>query len=391
MERSHNTRADYHILLIGNYPPDNQHSMRRYAELLQSELSNKSHSVELLSPPVIFGKLGAGPSGIGKWIGYLDKYVLFPFFLKWKLKRSPKPTVVHICDHSNAIYTPHLSKVPHLVTCHDLFAVRSARGEFQQNQLRRSGRTLQAIILKGLKQSQCIVSISEATNEDVARIVSPASASTHIIPNPIQEVFLKETAETNSSTAIQLNSPFVLHVGNDSWYKNRGAAVRIYAALLNVFPKLHFYYVGPELSDEDLSHLPNGIQEPQLQHFNSISDEELKQLYTHARILLFPSIIEGFGWPIMEAQACGCPVASLDTPPMNTLNQTAALQLNIDTGSREWPKQAAEQCLPTIQASAEEREEMSQSLQKYARQFTTKATVQAYQKIYAQLASAYSR
>ena len=46
---------------------------------------------------------------------------------------------------------------------------------------------------------------------------------------------------------------------------------------------------------------------------------ELKSLYLNAEALIFPSIYEGFGRPIIEAQALGCPVFTSDFPPMNEI------------------------------------------------------------------------
>jgi glycosyltransferase involved in cell wall biosynthesis len=43
------------------------------------------------------------------------------------------------------------------------------------------------------------------------------------------------------------------------------------------------------------------------------SDEQLRQLYSDAALLLFPSLYEGFGWPVLEAMACGCPVVCSNT------------------------------------------------------------------------------
>ncbi|MDB6040900.1 MAG: glycosyl transferase group 1, partial [Verrucomicrobiales bacterium] len=46
------------------------------------------------------------------------------------------------------------------------------------------------------------------------------------------------------------------------------------------------------------------------------SSEELRALYSIAEILIFPSLEEGFGWPIIEAQACGCRVVTSNRAPM---------------------------------------------------------------------------
>jgi glycosyltransferase involved in cell wall biosynthesis len=53
--------------------------------------------------------------------------------------------------------------------------------------------------------------------------------------------------------------------------------------------------------------------------------EDLQALYTLAHVLLFPSLCEGFGWPIIEAQACGCPVVTSDRPPLTEVAGDAAL------------------------------------------------------------------
>jgi glycosyltransferase involved in cell wall biosynthesis len=55
-----------------------------------------------------------------------------------------------------------------------------------------------------------------------------------------------------------------------------------------------------------------------------VSHDTLRALYCGAGALLFPSLQEGFGWPIIEAQACGCPVFTSDLAPMNEIGGEAA-------------------------------------------------------------------
>ena len=51
------------------------------------------------------------------------------------------------------------------------------------------------------------------------------------------------------------------------------------------------------------------------------SDEMLNSLYIGAECMLFPSLHEGFGWPIIEARALGCPVVTSNRPPMCEIRQ----------------------------------------------------------------------
>jgi len=104
--------------------------MLRFANQLAAGLRAKAISVEIFSPPVVFGKFCVATSGFGKWIGYIDKYLIGPIALSRRVRSLRNQNlVVHICDHSNSFYTRVLQGTPHLVTCHDLLAVRSALGE----------------------------------------------------------------------------------------------------------------------------------------------------------------------------------------------------------------------------------------------------------------------
>ena len=59
-----------------------------------------------------------------------------------------------------------------------------------------------------------------------------------------------------------------------------------------------------------------------------VSHEELRALYARSTALLFPSLQEGFGWPLIEAQACGCPVFTSDLEPMNEIGGPGACYLD---------------------------------------------------------------
>ena len=58
------------------------------------------------------------------------------------------------------------------------------------------------------------------------------------------------------------------------------------------------------------------------------SDEDLRSLYSGAAALLFPSLYEGFGWPLIEAQSCGCPVITSNRSPMTEVAGSAALYID---------------------------------------------------------------
>lgn len=381
------------IILVGNYPPDKQWSMRRFTGQLSEGLSAQGHAVEVYLPPVIIGKLGARPNGLGKWLGYIDKYLLAPYLLRKKLRKLSQGAVVHICDHSNAIYTKALKAVPHLITCHDLLAVRSALGEIPQNHPKWTGRQQQSMILEGLRRSRMIASVSEATRQDVARIVGNRDDWQHLVPNALDDAFIDEAHKPASHkqppsppiAGLAEGTRYVMHIGGEKWYKNRKAALRIFSQLLTDEEDLNLIIVGPEFPDEVLKDNGCGGAKDRIHYAQGISDEDLRALYRGAAMLLFPSLMEGFGWPILEAQACACPVLTLDIEPMRSLNAEAGLTVEADSNSDTGIRALAGACQRQFQLSPQARADQAQRLKEFAASFTNQASVEAYLSLYKKL------
>jgi glycosyltransferase involved in cell wall biosynthesis len=71
----------------------------------------------------------------------------------------------------------------------------------------------------------------------------------------------------------------------------------------------------------------NGMSDLTLE-LTGVANEDLRALYSTATMMLFPSLQEGFGWPIVEAQACGCPVATSSRSPMDEVGGDAAIYID---------------------------------------------------------------
>ena len=316
------------ILLIGNYPPDKQESMLRYADLMRRELAARGHDVTLLQPRPIFASSRSTTSGLGKWLGYVDKFVFFPFTLKRTRKGYD---VVHICDHSNSMYSKYLTGIPNVTTCHDVLAIKSALGEVPQNQVSATGRKLQQFILNGLRKSQYIVCVSEISQEDMLRITGrPAETSTVVylsLGYPYRPTQPEIAVERLDKLGYDARTPFFFHVGAAAWYKNRLGVVQIFDQLQKLLapatPRLLF--VGGALEPEVQSYLKEAGIETRVTRLTGLSNEDLQAAYSLAEGLIFPSLQEGFGWPVIEAQSCGCPVFATGRKPMTELGGDAAV------------------------------------------------------------------
>ena len=121
-------------------------------------------------------------------------------------------------------------------------------------------------------------------------------------------------------------------MGGNQWYKNREGVIRILARLLASRPDLtgalKLVMAGKPPTEAMLHLVSKENLNGMVFFLGKVSNEQLCALYSSAEALVFPSLREGFGWPILEAQACGCPVVTSDRPPMNHLGGTAALLAN---------------------------------------------------------------
>lgn len=365
------------ILLIGNYSNNRQQSMQRFAELMRQCLEASGHEVRLVYPPAILGWLRRGETGLAKWIGYIDRFLLYPILLRWQIRTAD---IVHICDHANAVYIPHLRGKPHVVTCHDMLAIRSAMGEIPDNPTRWSGRIYQRWILKNLCKSQLVVCVSRQTQGEVIRITGLDTGRVMFVPNALNYAYrpiaLDEASPRLRFLGLDAAQPFFLHVGGNQWYKNRAGVLRIFSELIRLpsYQNHNLVMAGKPWTDELRQIVKKLGLEERVYEIVEVSNDDLCVLYSAAEALLFPSLQEGFGWPIIEAQACGCPVAVTNRLPMTEVAGRAAI--SIDPSG---PEEAA----GIISEGLSDRKRLQflgfQNAEKYSRKSMTEGYAEIYQ------------
>jgi glycosyltransferase involved in cell wall biosynthesis len=369
------------VLLIGNYAPDRQHSMLRFAAMMLEGLQAAGVPAELIQPEPIFGKLRFAGGFVAKWLSYIDKFLLFPLRLKKKLAEAP--ALVHICDHSNAMYAREVETSPVLVTCHDLLAVRGALGEGTDTPASATGKFLQRWILAGLGRATAIACDSEATRRDAERLVRRTGTAPQLevitlgLSYPFRQLPPEEVRQRLASVPA-LSGPYVLHVGSNLRRKNREAILRIFAKCQAKW-RGQLVFAGDLLSDElrsagqQLGIGDRVVEVPQP------GNELLEALYNGATALLYPSRFEGFGWPIIEAQACGCPVICTAAPPMSEIAGDGALVHDVEDEAG-----FADSLLRLT--NPEERTRWSEKALANAQRFTTERMIADYTSLYRSLA-----
>jgi glycosyltransferase involved in cell wall biosynthesis len=331
------------VLVITNYRADQQQSMLHFGDLLTSEQPQSlNFEIQEIFPTPVLRKIC--PIGkFRKWAAYVDKFFLFPKRLQREvLRRKNAVSLVHIIDHSNAIYLPNLNRmnrVKKIITCHDLIAVRTAKGEFAQApKTSKSGKRLQNWISTSLHHADFYACDSKQTLEDLNRLIPLSKEKSSIIhlgteadssTNPDKKALPKDL-----SIDLQ-NTNFLLQVGSSAWYKNRKAVLRSFIHAHTSLPNLNLklVLVGPEPQkeelDDELTHWvksnPNSIL-----NLQNLCENTLSELYQYAQALVFPSFIEGFGWPPLEAAVRGCPVITTRTGAISDLLGSYANYVETD-------------------------------------------------------------
>lgn len=313
------------VLVVGNYPADRQQSMIRFAKLLVT-FYEPLGDVRLICPPVFCGSIPGLPGMARKYLAYIDKLILFPIWLAL-IARSYQ--LVHIADHSNAFYSFFCQPNRCIVTCHDLLAVRAAKGDLSLAcEASPIGIWLQRLIMAGLIRARNVVFVSQATYQDFRRIVPRPSRQRHVvIPNSLNAPFTADISSIELTLEEQRmlpSTPYLLMVGSDLPRKNRQLALRLLLELGEASP-YKLVLAGAPLASTDQSFITAHNLTTRVLSIVNPSHALLNYLYVFAHSLLFPSISEGFGWPLIEAQACRCPVIASNTTSIPEVAGDAAL------------------------------------------------------------------
>lgn len=325
------------VILIGNYSKDKQVSMNSFLNILTLGLKKEGIEFEIWKPLVCFGYLVNNTNkGLGKWFGYFDKYIITSIYFYIKVlihKFTQINYVYHICDHSNSIYTSLFPLKKILVTCHDVLAIRGALG-FKDAYCEASGfgKMLQHFILKNLKKDFNIAFVSNNTkNQFIALGTIHFQNKYQVVYNGLNADF-KKLEVNEAKTLIQKYSNFpsqnyILHVGSNLARKNRVLLIKMLNELKENYEGL-LCFAGQK-PDNQLIQLANDLGlNDRICFIQNPNHELLNLLYNQCDAFIFPSLSEGFGWPIIEAQTCGTPVICSNIEPLPEIGGNGVLTAN---------------------------------------------------------------
>jgi glycosyltransferase involved in cell wall biosynthesis len=182
-----------------------------------------------------------------------------------------------------------------------------------------------------LRRATAIIVISESVKRELARFFPWAAAKATVVPLAVDPV--RFSPGPAGPCAAARGRPFLLAVSTISPHKNPVRLVEAFARVRRERPGLDLELVLAGLMRQEQGALLRrtarslGVSEHVI-FAGRVPDGELIQLYRSAEMLVFPSLYEGFGLPVLEAMSCGCPVVSSNLTSLPEVTGDAALLFN---------------------------------------------------------------
>ncbi|MFD2603969.1 glycosyltransferase family 4 protein [Euzebyella marina] len=364
--------------------------MKRYVSFLKNGLVEKGHNVEVWFPKPYFSNKNL-PFKFNKWLRYIDQFILFPIVLLFRTQRLSKDTLYVLIDQALGMWMPILKNKYHIVHCHDFTALKSSIGQIAQNPTGRTGKIYQKLILKGVSQAQNFISVSKRTQQELVTFLKRSPTINNQIYNAIDPIFSLGNIdvarkEVGMSLGENFDKGYILHVGGNDFYKNRVGVILLYTEWRKQTKKdFPLIMVGYEPNQEIYRAYDSSSFKEDIYFFKNISNDMLVKCYRGALLFLFPSLYEGFGWPVAEAMACGCPVITTDDAPMNEVGGDAAWYISNSVNYGDltvWAKTEAKAIDSLLNLDESDREGYIFKSKENAKRFTGKVILDEIEKTY---------
>ncbi len=183
------------------------------------------------------------------------------------------------------------------------------------------GLRLRRWLRRGVAAADALLTISQHTADDVRRLF-PGLAT------PIYPVYLGSFLDPAPAQGAVSASPYILSVGTLEPRKNLARTLEAYAQLVRMRPAAPRLVVvgGQGWGGEDVAATATrlGIG-GRVELAGFVDDRRLRELYAGAAMLVYPSLYEGFGFPVLEAMSLGCPVITSTTSSLPEVAGEAGL------------------------------------------------------------------
>lgn len=326
---------------------------------------------------------------IPSWNGevHVKQQTLLPgrfFYFLWK--KGGFPPFEWLAGKNELIHFPNFIVRPFrsgkaVVTIHDLSFVRFPRFAEKKNL-----DFLNRWIPFSLEKASKILVVSEFTKKEMLEVYGIDEKKVVVAPNGVSDKFKPEIDPGRIEQVCRkyrLPGSFMLAVGTLEPRKNVSLLIKALSHLKKQKSEVPpLVLVGPPGWNKEYERLKALVEEKGLtesvKFLFYVERGDMRALYSAARLLVFPSVYEGFGLPVLEAMACATPVIASNAASLPEVSGEAALQVPPDD------PQAWSEAVDALWDDAERQKEMAAAGLEQVKKFTWKRTAQKTLEAYEQ-------
>jgi len=290
------------------------------------------------------------------------------FWNQWRLLEIEN-LIGHIDVWHSSNWTQPRTKAKKITTIHDLTPVLFPNYH-DQLVVENFKRNLQLIE----KNIDMVAVDSRATKDDLENNSSINRQKITVIYPSVNSIFCQKSKESidNVKKKYKLEKPYILSVGTKEPRKNIKRLIEAFVSLGR--SDIELVLVGKHGWGEKIVEMGNQIRE-----LGFVDDEDLSILYSGAEAFVYPSLYEGFGFPVLEAMACGCSVITSNISSLPEVAGEAALLV--------YPKETKEiaNAINTLLNDDKLRQKLVKNGLEQAKKFSWEKTAKEMLKIYQSL------
>jgi glycosyltransferase involved in cell wall biosynthesis len=249
-------------------------------------------------------------------------YDLDAFFASYPLRaQTSAGSLTHLTSQTLGalLLTQHLPR-PVVATVHDILPYLLRHDPQLSVYRTRAQRLMDALAMRGLKRADRLIANSHYTKATLIDALGVDDDCIDVVHLGVDcQRYRPERVSASFRTRYSLpdDRPYLLYVGSEDPRKNLGLLLRAFARVRNEIPDATLLKVGaPAFEDQRQANLricsELGIRDG-VRFFDDVAEDDLPSFYRLASVFAFPSLHEGFGFPVLEALACGTAVVAADS------------------------------------------------------------------------------
>jgi glycosyltransferase involved in cell wall biosynthesis len=300
--------------------------------------------------------------------GPLNRYVLHPVYAA-----RHQGTINHVLDHAYGHLAFTLDARRTIVSCNSMSIPKAIAGEIPGFAIPPALKASMWLRHKGMLKCARIVACSHALRNDIIRFFGCDPARVSVVHDGINHSMFKRLDDAAGMKALieEHRLPadgtrfvVVVSAAGGGGYKNRMATLRTQRALVRRGEKTLLLLIGAALTAEEQAYVDEHALQPHVRALGRVSWDGLVGFYNLADVFLFPSWDEGFGYPPIEAMACGAPVVVSSIPVL--LETTGGVALSAPPDDAEGLADQVQQILNDAALAARLRTEGLRQAQRYS-------------------------